>query len=304
MNHSSESGIFKNILFSHLPNRKDNLSQIMIKLVFVITLLAMIISFVSVSHHFLVIKGETNLIEKNYELLGNEEPLTNRQINAFLNINPDFRGYIKIGNTKINNPIYQANNNTFYKIHNSLKEKSVFGSLYFDCNNTITFKKIDKNLIVYGNKTENEQLFSQLEKYKNIKFYKQNPTIRLSTFYSNDTYVIYSVFIINSDAKDDGGYIYNYKQKNFSDAMQFGNWVSEAKQRSIINTPVTAEFNNSILTLVTDSEEFEGAKLVVMARKLVENEIINTDDATISKSPRYPKIWYTNRGIDYPFENN
>ncbi len=304
MSHSSDKDILGNLLSTHLPNRKDNLNQVIIKLVFVITLLTMIVSFVSVSFHFLQIKSETDIIKNNYELLGKDEPLTRQQINAFLNINTDFRGYIKIGDTTVNNPVFQSKNNTFYKNHNQIKEKSIFGSLYFDCDNKITFKNTDKNLVIYGNKTENGQLFSALENYKNIEFYKENPTINLSTFYFNNTYAIYSVFLINSKAEDDGGYIYNYTQKEFLDALEFDNWVFEAKQRSIINTDVTAEFKDTILTLVTDSEEFEGAKLVVMAQKVQEDETLNTSNATISKSPRYPQVWYKNKGIDFPFENN
>lgn len=301
MKHSSHCSLFGELIHSYLPNYKDNINQIIIKLVFVTTIFAMIFSFISVSCHFLKIKSETDILENNYIITKNDTFLTNHQMYEFKSRNPDFKGYLKIGDTNIKNPVYQSKNNNYYLTHNQLKKESVFGALFFDCENNISSESLDKNFIIYGNKTENGQLFSELENYKKISFFSQNSNINLSTLYSNTTYAIYSVFIINSKPEDDGGYIYNYKQKHFSDALEFENWIAEAKHRSIIDTNISASYGDNILTLVTDSEEFSGAKLVIMAKSVKENENINTINSVIAKNPRYPKIYYTQKGIDFPF---
>ena len=150
----------------------------------------------------------------------------------------------------------------------------------------------------------NGSMFANLTKYKSLSFYKQNPTIEFSTLYKKSTYKIYSVFVLNASKEDDNDYIYNISRNNFLSDEDFNLWADEAYERSLINTGVDVVNGDNIITLVTCVYDFDDARLVVMARETREGEDpeVDTSAAVTNPSPRYPKRWYDDRGIDYPFD--
>ena len=151
---------------------------------------------------------------------------------------------------------------------------------------------------------KNGSMFANLTKYKSLSFYKENPTIEFSTLYKKNTYKIYSVFVLNASKADDNDYIYNISRKSFLNDADFDSWSDEAYQRSIINTGVDVKNGDNIITLVTCVYDFDDARLVVMARETREDEepTVDTSKSTANPSPRYPKRWYDDRGIDFPFD--
>lgn len=309
MKHANEKeNIFHKLYLSYIPNRRDNLKQIIIKVFFLIALIAFIVSAAYITNYFLSAKHQDGIIDEARSVW-HEETQTNDDtelsaIELLLRENSDFKGWITVPNTKIDNPIYQTDNNDFYLTHNQQKQKSVYGALFFDCKNVITESETDKNLVIYGHHMKNGSMFANLTKYKQLSFYKQNPTIEFSTLYKKGTYKIYAAFVLNASKADDNDYIYNISRKSFIDDDDFDSWVNEARQRSLINTGVDVKNGDNIITLVTCTYDFDNARFVVMARETREGEDPNEDTskAAANPSPRYPKRWYDDRGIDYPFE--
>ncbi len=296
------------IYFSYIPNRRDNLKQILIKILFLICFVTLIVSASYIANYFLTAREQESIIDDSRELWHStqensedvsEEDDNNDGVQALLSQNPDFKGWIKISNTKIDNPIYQATDNEYYLNHNQNRQSSVYGALYFDYKNKITKNETDKNLIIYGHEMKNGSMFGTLKKLRTLSFYKQNPTIEFSTLYKTSTYKIYAIFVLNADKEDDGGYIYNIYRQNFIDDEDFDLWTEEAFERSIINTNVDVEYGDNIITLVTCSNDFENSRLVVMARETREGESgsVDTSLASVNPNPRYPEIWYTERGL-------
>ena len=110
---------------------------------------------------------------------------------------------------------------------------------------------------------------------------------------------------LNSISKsDDNNYIYNISRKSFANDEDFESWSGEAYERSLINPGVDVNKDDNIITLVTCVYDFDDARLVVMARETREDEdaSVDTSAAKANPSPRYPKRWYDDRGIKYPFE--
>ena len=199
----------------------------------------------------------------------------------------------------VDHPVYQTDNNSFYLNHNQDKKASVYGALYFDYENKITEQERDRNLIIYGHEMKNGSMFGSLKKLRNLSFYKENSTVELSLFGQKDVYRIYAVFVLNASKKDDDGYIYNLFRKQFFDEEDFNSWVDEAKKRSIINTNVDVDYDDELLTLITCAGDFENARLVVMAKKLDEDEdksAVNSEAHT-NPNPQYPAKWYEVKGI-------
>lgn len=309
MRHAKEKeNIFHKLYLSYIPNRRDNLKQIIIKVFFLIALIAFIVSAAYITNYFLSAKHQDGIIDEArsvwYEETQTNDDTELSAIELLLKENSDFKGWITVPNTKIDNPIYQTDNNDFYLTHNQQKQKSAYGALFFDCKNVITESETDKNLVIYGHHMKNGSMFANLTKYKQLSFYKQNPTIEFSTLYKKGTYKIYAAFVLNASKADDNDYIYNISRKSFIDDDDFDSWVNEARQRSLINTGVDVKNGDNIITLVTCTYDFDNARFVVMAREIREGEDPNEDTskAAANPSPRYPKRWYDDRGIDYPFE--
>lgn len=308
MKHAKEKDNFLYRLYlSYIPNGRDNIKQIIIKVFFLISLIAFIVSAVYVTDYFLTAKHQEGIIEDARSVWQETETEEEPKLSVtelLLKENSDFKGWITVPNTNIDNPIYQTDNNDFYLNHNQKKQKSVYGAVFFDYRNTITANETDKNLVIYGHNMKNGSMFANLNKYKELSFYKQNPTVEFSTLYKKSTYKVYAAFVLNASKADDGGYIYNISRKSFADDDDFESWVSEARERSLISTGVDVNKDDSIITLVTCTNDFDNARFVVMARESREGEDAkaNISEAVANPTPRYPRRWYDDRKIDYPFD--
>ena len=300
--------ILKHIYLSYIPNNRDNLKQILLKVIFIICLVAFIVSAGYLSNYFYEAQNQENIAKKSRELwvevnknLTTEEKQAEIEnvISALSDKNPDYKAWIKLNGTKIDYPIYQTDNNEYYLNHNQNRKRSAYGAIYFDYKNKITKEKTDKNLIIYGHEMKNGSMFGELKKLKSLSFYKEHPTIDFSIFNKQSSYKIYSIFILNADRNDDNGYIYNIYRQKFAGEYDFGAWVNEAYERSVINTNVDVKYGDNIITLVTCSKDFPNARLIVMARETREDESasVDTSQATVNASPRYPQKWYDERGI-------
>jgi sortase B len=305
-NKSTYKNIWESFYDSYIPTKRDNLTQIILKSTFLLIIVLLIFLFVFVASYFTAISAEQNMFLENKQVFqqlssGNQKNYVNA-LKYFKKQNSDLKGWISIKNTSLASPVYQAKDNKFYLNHNQLKEKSSFGALFFDYKDSVVTETIDKNFVIYGNSPKSDQLFSCLKNYKSLYFYKKNPYISLSTMQGTEKYVIFATFIINSDRKDDGNYIFDYKRSNFEDSDSFTLWYNELRQRSLYLPTVNVTNEDSFLTLVTDSVEFEGAKLVVMARKVSLDETIDISKTVINKKPRYPSIYYNIKKIKNPFD--
>lgn len=215
--------------------------------------------------------------------------------------NGDIKGWIKIEGADINCAVCQSDNDTFYINHNQLGKKSRYGALFLSKDDNFERRGNDRNIVIFGNNMKNGTMFGSLKKYRNINFYKQNPFIELYFDDEVQKYAVFSVMLVSSYA-DDSGEIYKPYKSHFTDENDFSLWAEETYARSLINTTVTAKYGDDILTLVTVADDFDGARLVVMAKKLTDWDSNHTDvsDSKVNAKIKYPKIWYDTRGLEYP----
>lgn len=284
-------------LKNYIPSTKDNLKQICLKVIFLLSIIGILISGIYFGGYYYDNFCEEKLLSTNREIFENNDLKTS--FNTLKNKNSDYRAWLRLDGTKLSCPVYKTDDNSFYMNHNSLKKKSSFGALFFD----YRFELGDKNRVIYGNSLENGNLFSVLEKMRTLKFYKQNSVLKLTDKDSEIDYIVYAVFVLNAKLEDDGGYIYNIYRNTFASKRDFDSWCAEAKEKSVITTNVDVDETDSIITLVTQCDDFENARLVVMARSVRPGEepFSLSEKAVANKNPRYPKKWYSERNIKYPF---
>ncbi len=291
-------GIYKN----YIPNPSDKPRQIIVKILLIISTLTLIVSSCYLSSYFATSKKQQTIIEETREIWYASDTLPENRFEKIIAQNSDFKAWLTISGTKIDNPVFQTTDDEFYLDHNQEKKSSKHGALFFSADDNVDDKR-DKNYVIYGHNMKDESMFGTLRWLRNLNFYKENPYINLSTVKEDSRYIIYAVFILNADPKDDNNYIYNIGRSDFDSSDDFDKWTDEAFERSLINTGVDVKFGDDILTLVSCTYEIEDARIVVMARKLRSNEggSYDVSYATVNASPRYPKRWYDDRKIKFPY---
>ncbi|MBR2953826.1 MAG: class B sortase [Clostridia bacterium] len=214
--------------------------------------------------------------------------------------NNDMAGWIKINNTSLDVQVVQGNDNEYYQNKDFFGNDNKSGCPYIDYKNETV--ELDDNTIIYGQNSYNNLMFSVLEQYKTIEGYKKSPIIEFSTLYKSYTFKVFAVFIATDSPVSDNGF--SYTVTDFMSDNKFGEFINEVKSRSLINTDVSVQTDDKILTLVTPTREFDNARLVVMGRMVRENESpdVNVDDVTLNTSPKYPQAWYDKKGESNPFE--
>ena len=208
-------------------------------------------------------------------------------------VNQDLVGWLKINNTNLDVQIVQSDDNDYYSSRDFYKNSSQYGCPYLDYKNHT--QSLDDNTIIYGPYMSNNLMFATLEQYKTVDGYKKSPLIEFSTLYETYTFKVFAAFISTSNPMEDNGF--SYTGTDFISDAKFSEFINKVKAKSIINTDVSVQTDDKIITLVTSSNEFEGARLVVMGRLVRENESleVDVDSATLNTSPEYPPAWYDNK---------
>jgi sortase B len=175
---------------------------------------------------------------------------------GLLNINKDIIGWIKIDNTKINYPIFHANNNEYYLHRDITRKKSVYGSIFLDHRNNKNMA--DKNLLIYGHNMLDHSMFNNLVYFKGRSFFEKHRYIQIDNLYTENMWEIFSVYIVDANKET---IAVNFKNNN-----EFLNYIEKCKNRSIYKRNIKLNKADRIVTLVTCSYEFQNARTIIQAR--------------------------------------
>lgn len=112
------------------------------------------------------------------------------------NINEDICGWIRINGTNIDYPVLSSENMTYYLDKDYNKKYSAGGSIFLHGKNDRYFG--DDYEIIYGHNMVKNLMFSDINKYEDMKFFEKNSTGILYT--QNEIYNIkvYTYNILNS----------------------------------------------------------------------------------------------------------
>ncbi|MDD3693479.1 MAG: CinA family nicotinamide mononucleotide deamidase-related protein [Oscillospiraceae bacterium] len=302
----------KGILQRILPWKGDSKFEILIKLALLTSfaiLLGMLLSFVytrvlrplenqRLFRNLADMYSESNpVIPADSDLEFPDGMLT--QFYALYARNSDVRGWVKIDGTNINYPIMRYTSGLYYDSHNFDKQPSFYGVPYFSSRTAlISQESVNRSIVVYGKNTNDGQMFSDLlQYYDNIDFLRQHPVIEMDTIYQKAHWKIFSVMVLKEP--DGIGPQFDYTQAVFTDEADFLSFAGNLRTRSLYNMPsgqVDVQEGDSLLMLSTGFEQmakFEGARLVVAARKVRPGEQINVDlaEASYNSNAVMPSEW-------------
>ena len=113
-----------------------------------------------------------------------------------------------------------------------------------------------------------------------MDFYKKYPTVTFNTLYDDSEWKVFACVLFNT--QEELGEVYPYHTVHeFANKEAFNSYILDIMDRSVLWTDVDLTYGDSILTLSTcDFSMFSDMRLVVMARKVRDNESLTLDTST------------------------
>ena len=104
-----------------------------------------------------------------------EVPLT--KYNAPESLGEDYRAWLTVDNTKIDNPVMQGEDDLYYASHDVFGESMLTGSLYLASGNKRDFS--DNYNVLYGHHIDNGAMFGSLDKFLDRGYFNSHQTGQL-----------------------------------------------------------------------------------------------------------------------------
>ena len=242
------------------------------------------------------------------------EGTINEEYAALYDANNDFVGWVNIDGTNVDYPVMQTDKGEFtpcntyerkghcsfcegimdgteteteFYLHHDFDRNYLFaGTIFADYEGEVGPNKMPNNTILYGHNMLYRYQFSALNNYRtDIEFLKRNPIIDFNTLYHDNQYKVFAVFLC-SVSEDLGDVFDYYNYVSFENSDEFYNYILQCMDRSIYHTGVDIQYGDELLTLSTCDESAgfkEGVRLVVVARKVRENESPEMDTSKIER---------------------
>lgn len=178
--------------------------------------------------------------------------------------NPDFIGWIRIQGTNLSFPVmYSPDDPDFYLRHDFEGEYSDSGVPYLEAGCTLTAERRSENLVIYGHNMKTGTIFGCLTDYKKPETYREHPAVRLDTLYGGGEYEVFAAFAIDVAAEPD----FAYNTCIDLDEAAFNAFVGEVKRRSDVDSGITPQYGDELLTLSTCEYSTANGRYVVCARR-------------------------------------
>ncbi|MEE0805972.1 MAG: class B sortase [Acutalibacteraceae bacterium] len=205
-------------------------------------------------------------------------------------INPDISGWLRIENTNINQPVLlpPADDPEYYLYRNYKREDTKYGSIFLDVSSPVGAE----NQLLHGHSMQDGRMFWSLISFGDPEVVKASPVIQYDTYKEAGDWKIVSVFKTNTLASQ--GEVFNYLQGDFASPEEKMQFYYEVMKRSMVDTGVDLNENDSTIMLSTCSYEYDEFRTVVVARKVREGEDASVDTSQIkaSENPLFPDVWY------------
>ncbi|RKJ38135.1 class B sortase [Acutalibacter sp. 1XD8-33] len=169
-------------------------------------------------------------------------------------VNPDVVGWIAIPGI-LSYPLLQGGDNARYLTHAWNGKENAAEAVFLDCR-TDAFLG-DFNILIYGDRMRNGAMFGSLKHYKDIDFWRENPSVYLANEDSTRRYNIYAAYETGLTAAT--------YQREFSSPEEKQEFIRYGLERSVIDTGVTPTAEDTIITLSTCSGGDRNTRWIVQA---------------------------------------
>ena len=169
------------------------------------------------------------------------EKLVTIDLDALREVNPEVVGWIRVPNSKINYPIMQGEDNTYYLEHTWEGHENPGGSIFLESRNSPDFT--DFNTIIYGHNMASGSMFGELYTFRYQWHYNHNKYVYILTDDGVFRYDIFSSYSAEVDSATYGLSFYQWETRE--------NFIAHALESSDIDTGITPALTDRIITLST-----------------------------------------------------
>ena len=169
--------------------------------------------------------------------------------------NSDIVGWIYSENTPISYPVAQTSDKDYYVRRSLDREYLITGTIFADCR--CDGVGGNSNYIIYGHHMRNGTIFGSLEKYVTQEYYEEHPTLE---YYTPDKSYVIDVY---------AGYVTDTKSEFFNpdfDKGERAKLLKKAKEKSDFVSSVEIDEDDTIMTLVTCSYQFNDARFLLIGK--------------------------------------
>ena len=171
-------------------------------------------------------------------------------------INGDYACWIYAAGTKIDYPVVQTENNTYYLDHLFSKARNAAGTLFIDYRNLPDFQ--DPNTLIYGHHMRNNTMLGSLTDYYDPGFFDAHPFMLLVTPKEIAVVQLFAAYVTDGD-----DHCYDMALSDEDDMRYF---VERAKRKSDFDSGVEVDVYDRLVTLSTCAYVFDGARYVAIGR--------------------------------------
>ena len=168
-------------------------------------------------------------------------------------INDDVVAWVSIPSTKLNYPVAQSGDNSYYLDHLFTGETNICGCAFLDYRNDDGFGS--RNNIIYGHRMNDGSMFTCIQNYKNQSFYDSHPTATLYTPSGTYTIEFFSGYL--TEAYGDPW------KMSFASDEAYVQWHDDLVARSDFTSDVSFSGSDKVITLSTCSRSFKNARYVL-----------------------------------------
>ena len=187
-----------------LKLKKDNFLILILSAILIVSTIDIILFLVDIktnNDNNKKIIEDVTIDNKHIDKNNNKKNNNNKEINfnKLLSINEDTKGWIKYNNDKINYPIVQSNDNSYYLKKSFDGKTNQSGTIFMDYRNK-SFN--DKNVVIFGHAMTDGSMFGSLKDVFKKGFFdnKENNYIKvIDTDNQKFTYQIFSYYIIEKE---------------------------------------------------------------------------------------------------------
>ncbi len=241
-------------------------------------MLAVIVIVIAASYLFFELKGNwynekiyTDLLMEPEQSQGDSagEPVLRYSLEELKKVNPDCVGIIEVLGTGIYYPVVISDkeDGLYYMNRNFYQEKDGRGSIFMDyrCDP----EKPSTNLMFYGHRMRNNQMFAQLKQYKSKEFWKAHQIIYYTDENGTKQYQIFAAYLSGDpEGMDETQKRYQMEFIEGDLAEERNKFLSAVKSWSFYDTGVTvdAEKTEEFITLRTCDYAVNNGRISVVAK--------------------------------------
>lgn len=176
--------------------------------------------------------------------------------------NPDFWGWLSIGDTVINYPVMHTPEEPEKYLYADFQGNYSFpGTPFLDGQCSAD----SDNLMIYSHNMKNGTMFHTLLKFDSLTYCQMHPTIQLDTLYEQREYEVMAAFYDRIYRKNETAFRF-YQLVDADSEAEFDSFVAELKNKSLYDTGVTASYGDQLLMLITCSAHTDNGRFVLVAR--------------------------------------